>query len=237
MGSKDAQGATDSRPIRASVFELPTIWSGHSVTSEQSPIPFLIPQESLTGRLRWLATTRPESLAYTFLQDGEDDEVRLTYGELDRRARSIAAHLQSCGMAGERALLLFPPGLDFIAAFYGCLYAGVVAVPAYPPRRNRNMVRIQAIADDADAKVVLSVIDVTNRIGRFVDEAPKLAQLRWIPVDAIDDSLSSDWQEPDIHADMLAALQYTSGSTGVPKGVMPHARQSRPQLCFDHTGI
>ena len=61
----------------------------------------------------------------------------LTRGELDRRARALAARLQARGLAGRRALLLYPPGLEFIAAFFGCLYAGVVAVPAYPPRPNR----------------------------------------------------------------------------------------------------
>src|SRR5215210_5346799 len=73
-----------------------------------------------------------ERRAFTFLVDGEEDELHLSYDELDRRARAVAAHLQALGLAGGRAVLLFPPGLDYVAAFLGCLYAGTVAVPAYP---------------------------------------------------------------------------------------------------------
>src|SRR5205807_1551124 len=96
-------------------------------------------------------------LGYTFLVDGEGEEVFLSYGELDRRARAIAARLQAAGAAGERVLLLYPPGLDYIAAFFGCLYAGAVAVPAYPPRLNRNLSRLQAVVADARAKFALTI--------------------------------------------------------------------------------
>ncbi len=76
-------------------------------------------------------------------------------------------------MSGERALLLYPAGLEFIAAFFGCLYAGVVAVPAYPPRRNRSMNRIQAIVDDAEAKVALTTAAVLERVQLVLDEIPQ----------------------------------------------------------------
>ncbi len=92
---------------------------------------------------------QPEDVAFTYLVDGEDEQVHLTYRELDRQARAIGAWLEAHGLVGQRALLLYPAGLEFIAAFFGCLYAGVVAVPVYPPRRNRSLGRIQAIADDA----------------------------------------------------------------------------------------
>ncbi len=92
---------------------------------------------TLVELLRRRARHEPRRAAYTFLTDGE--EVHLTYGELDRRARAIAALLQEMGAGGERVLLLYPPGLDYIAAFFGCLYAGAVAVPAYPPRLNRSL--------------------------------------------------------------------------------------------------
>src|SRR5574338_1673257 len=86
---------------------------------------------SLIEMLRQRAMNQPDRHAFTFLADGDgDDEVRLTYGELDQRARSVAARLQGLSLAGERALLLYPPGLEFLTAFFGCLYAGVVAVPA-----------------------------------------------------------------------------------------------------------
>src|SRR5690242_10928165 len=91
--------------------------------------------------------------AFTFLVDGAETEV-FTYAELDRRARAIAAQLQANSQRGDRAVLLYPPGLDYIATFFGCLYAGVIAVPAYPPdplRLNRTVPRLQAIIENADA--------------------------------------------------------------------------------------
>ena len=93
---------------------------------------------SLVDILRWRAKNQPHRLAYRFLADGEYDEVVLTYEDLDRRARSIGALLQSSARVGDRALLLFPPGLDFIAAFFGCLYAKIMAIPAYPPHPSRD---------------------------------------------------------------------------------------------------
>src|SRR5690242_13652205 len=88
---------------------------------------------TLIDLLKERADRQPDQPAYTFLQDGEMDEVHLTYGELDRQARAIGALLQNVGTIGSRALLLYPPGLAYVAAFFGCLYAGVVAVPVYPP--------------------------------------------------------------------------------------------------------
>src|SRR6185503_17310127 len=98
-----------------------------------------------------------------YFTDGESEEVTWTYADLDRRARAIAVALTSSGLAGERVLLLYPPGLDFVAGFFGCLYVGAVAIPAYPPRRNRYMDRIDAITQDAEAKGALTTQDVTSR--------------------------------------------------------------------------
>src|SRR5688572_28844462 len=111
---------------------------------------------TLVELLRWRALHQPDHHAYTFLVDGEAEEVHLTYQELDRQARAIGAQLQHLAAAGERSLLLYPAGLEFIAAFFGCLYAGVIAVPAYPPRRNRPMPRLQTIVADAQARVALT---------------------------------------------------------------------------------
>ena len=105
--------------------------------------------------------------------------------ELDRQARAIAAWLQSLNLEGERALLLYPAGLDFIAAFFGCLYAGVVAVPAYPPRRNRSLSRIQAIADDAQAKIALTTYPVWERVQTVLDQTPDLKKLAWLGTDQL----------------------------------------------------
>src|SRR3954469_19243460 len=111
----------------------------------QQERPAARPSSTLVELLRQRAAESPERLAFTFLVDADTVKETLTYGELDRRARSVAAALQSRPPRGERALLLSPPGPHYIGAFFGCLYAGVVAVPAYPPRRNRSLDRLQAI--------------------------------------------------------------------------------------------
>jgi acyl-CoA synthetase (AMP-forming)/AMP-acid ligase II len=186
---------------------------------DRLPGPFFRPS-TLVELVRHRASCQPKDTAFTYLIDGENQQVHLTYDELDRQARAIGAWLESLGLAGERALLLYPPGLEFIAGFLGCLYAGVVAVPVYPPRRNRSLVRIQAIADDAQAKVALTTDAVLNRIEAWIDETPHLKQLAWLDTCHVPEGMSQWWRMPDIRGDTLAFLQYTSGSTGTPKGVM-----------------
>ena len=118
--------------------------------------------------------------------------------------RAIAASLQAMEMGGERALLLYPSGLDFVAAFFGCLYAGVTAVPAYPPRRNRNMARIDAIANDAEAKIALTTFEVLERVQTMIADTPALQRIRWRATDQWDDDQAGQWQRPDVHGDTLA---------------------------------
>lgn len=180
---------------------------------------FFIPPD-LVELLRHRATYQPDEIAFTFLVDGEDQQVHVTNQELDRQARAIGGWLQSLGLEGERALLLYPPGLEFIAAFFGCLYAGVVAVPVYPPRKNRSLQRIQAIAEDAQAKVALTTDAVIRRVEPLIDETPHLKQLRWLATCHVPRHMEDRWQKPPITRETLAFLQYTSGSTGTPKGVM-----------------
>ena len=175
---------------------------------------------TLVELVRHRAKHQRDDIAFTYLVDGEDEAVEMTNGELDRRARAIGAWLESHNLGGERALLLYPPGLEFITAFFGCLYAGVVAVPVYPPRRNRSLERIQSIADDAEAKVALTTDSVLERVETLIDETPHLKELAWVATSHLEDETAEGWEMPDIHADTLAFLQYTSGSTGTPKGVM-----------------
>jgi 8-amino-7-oxononanoate synthase/acyl carrier protein len=175
---------------------------------------------NLIELLQHRAEHQADHIAMRFLTDGEREVVEWTYAGLDRKARAIAASLQAMGLEGERALLLYPSGLDFVAAFFGCLFAGVTAVPAYPPRRNRNMARIDAIASDSEAKIALTTYDVLERVQTMVADTPSLQQIRWRATDQWGDELAGDWRRPDVHGDTLAFLQYTSGSTGTPKGVM-----------------
>lgn len=175
---------------------------------------------TLVELLRYRASSQPERIAYIFLRDGEIEEARLTYGELDQKARAIAAHLQSLEAKGERGLLLYPPGLDFISAFFGCLYAGVVAIPAYPPRRNQNLWRLQAIIADSQARFTFTNAALFPSLENQWAKDPELGAMEWIVTDEIDHHLSEDWLEPTLEKNSLAFLQYTSGSTGTPKGVM-----------------
>jgi len=174
---------------------------------------------TLVELLRKRSLDRPEHQVYTFLFDGEREEIYLTHQGLERQARSIGARLQKMDMTGERVLLLYPPGLDYIAAFFGCLYAGAVAVPAYPPRPNRSLQRIHAIFKDAGAKAALTTARILLRMASFTDgQASDLKRLAWLATDDLGDA-AEDWQDVIVEPDALAFLQYTSGSTGKPKGV------------------
>ncbi|MEX2114170.1 MAG: aminotransferase class I/II-fold pyridoxal phosphate-dependent enzyme [Pirellulales bacterium] len=195
---------------------------------------------NLVDLLRHRAAHQAHDRAFIYLVDGETEEIQLTYQELDRQARAVAARLQAANLEGERAVLLYPPGLDFIAAFFGCLYAGVVAVPAYPPRRNRSLSRIQSIADDAEAKIALTTFPVWERVQSVLDQSPNLERIDWLCTDQLPAGAEDEWRQPDVHGDTLAFLQYTSGSTGVPKGVMlTHANlmhnSALISYAFEHT--
>jgi 8-amino-7-oxononanoate synthase len=154
------------------------------------------------------------------LADAEKEEISITYLELDQQARAIATHLQASGATGSRALLLYPSGLDYIVAFFGCLYAGVVAVPAYPPRRNKSLDRIDGIVTNAEATHVLGTGQILSDIERRFSAHPHLQAMRRIATDQLDMDTPSLWTPPRVSGEDLAFLQYTSGSTGRPKGVM-----------------
>ncbi|MBO1350491.1 MAG: amino acid adenylation domain-containing protein [Hormoscilla sp. GUM202] len=191
-------------------------------------------QENLVELLVRRALIKPESTAYIWLQDGEKESDVLSYLELDSSSRAIASHLQSICQPGERALLLYPPGLEFIPAFFGCLYAGVVAVPAYPPKGHQKTSRLQAIASSAGATVALttsSEVIAQDIGGEGIWVLPVLhsysghrtgvnSRLKVIATDILGSHLASDCQVVGASPDTLAFLQYTSGSTGKPKGVM-----------------
>ena len=177
--------------------------------------------QSLVALLRDRATEAPDR-GYTWLAHGEEAADRLTYAGLDRRARAIAAALTGAVPAGERALLLHPPGLEFVAAFFGCLYAGVIAVPAYPPRSRRADPRLRSIATDCRPRAVLTTAALLARREVLAGQVPELASALWLATETLDGRDGGDHGFEPCPRDLadIAFLQYTSGSTSSPKGVM-----------------
>lgn len=172
--------------------------------------------------LRFRAAEAPHRPTFTMLGDVDGTSTTLTDADMDGRARAVAAALQGDGAFGERALIVCPPGLDYVAAFYGCLYAGAIAVPACPPgfaNPTRSLERIAAIVDHAAPRFLLTTSAMLERRDLLVALAPALAPLRWIAVDALRGGLADAWREPPLRPELIAFLQYTSGSTGRPKGV------------------
>ncbi|HVG10617.1 MAG TPA: AMP-binding protein, partial [Thermoanaerobaculia bacterium] len=174
---------------------------------------------TLVGLLRQRAHERPDQHAYTFLDSAANGPAALTYQELDKQARAIAARLQQMGGIGQRALLLYPPGLEFVAAFLGCLSGGIVAVPVQPMTSERGLPRLLSIARDARAAFVLTTTKLLGRLQASAGRLPELDAISWLATDQISPALAEDWQDPQPEAETLAFLQYTSGSTASPKGV------------------
>jgi amino acid adenylation domain-containing protein len=192
---------------------------------------------TIVDLLRWRACHQRDRQAYTFLTDGEHKEEHLTYQDLDRQARAIGALLQQAGVAGERALLLYPPGLGYLTAFFGCLYAGVTAVPAYPPqpaRLSRTLPRLEAMASDAQAAVILttSTIAVMGKV--LLTRNHSFRGIRWLTTNRLARRLEEQWHDPSVDQDTLAFLQYTSGSTAQPRGVMLSHNNLMHNLAFIH---
>ena len=173
----------------------------------------------LVSLLRRRALEQPDDPAYIFLHNGEEETHRLTYRELDQRCCQVAASLQSLAMPRDRVLLLLPQSIDYIIAFYACLYAGLIAVPAYPPKSARNLPRIQGIALDSQAQIVLTTTKILGQIGELVEQIPDLKRLHWQAVETMNVDAET-YKSPKLDHDTIAFLQYTSGSTSAPKGVM-----------------
>jgi acyl-CoA synthetase (AMP-forming)/AMP-acid ligase II/acyl carrier protein len=168
------------------------------------------------------AATTPQQVGFTFLVDGETEELHLTYGELDQRARSLAAELRELELPGRPVLLALPPGLDFVVALMGCLYAGAIAAPCYPPGRARNargLDRLRAIAQKADVGAALVAPELLAETPRWIDAAPELKPVRWLSVRP-GAPRADAWVRPAIEPRAAAVLQYTSGSTAQPRGVI-----------------
>ena len=166
------------------------------------------------------AEETPDNTAFGFIGNVLDDEVLMTYAELDRKSRSIAANLQQMAKAGDRVVLLFQPGADYICALMSCFYAGMIAVPVYAPRMNASYERVLQVTQSANASVLMSTRQVVLQLQDAAWQALMQSGLKTLASD--DEHLlpESEWKRPELRPDSLAVLQYTSGSTGVPKGVM-----------------
>jgi acyl-CoA synthetase (AMP-forming)/AMP-acid ligase II len=178
---------------------------------------------TLVDLLRERALRQPQLQMYTYLADGEVEGASLTLAALERQARAIGALLQSHEASGARALLLYPAGLDFIPAFFGCLYAGIIAVPLPLPNMVRpqgTLARFRAVANDAKATLVLTTTAILSKLEGLLAHAPELKIMRWIATDQVDLSAAQGWRDPGAIGNTLALLQYTSGSTAIPRGVM-----------------
>ncbi|MDJ0600767.1 MAG: AMP-binding protein [Crocosphaera sp.] len=175
---------------------------------------------TLVDLLTYQAHYKSEQTAYIFLQDGETESSRLTYQQLEQQAKAIAVAIQSIIQPGDRALMLYNPGEEFLVAYFACLYAGVIAVPAYPPRSNHNLKRLQAIISDSQANLILTTNPLLEKIQTKFNQEPQLQNIQWLATETIKTELASNWKKPELTKDTIAFLQYTSGSTGNPKGVM-----------------
>lgn len=195
---------------------------------------------SLADILTWRAENQPEKTGYTYLLDGETKEIRLSYAELDFGARRIASKIIRSGGSGQPVLLFFSPGLDFIKAFFGCLYAGAIAIPTPLPRVNKPDLRIKSILNDANVRIILTNQEISTKIRQKFISHYGLDTVIWILIDAPDEEQSEEKSPVPVEKNTPAFLQYTSGSTASPKGVIvSHGNimhnLSQIYTCFGHS--
>ncbi len=194
-------------------------------TNAMTAAPALSGVATLCDALRARAQAHPHQTAFRFITDArrfEDESGSrvVTYGELDARAGTIAAALGEHAKPGDRAVLLYAPGPDYIAAFFGCLYAGVVAVPAYPPYAGRSVATLVGIVRDASPSTFLTSADLLDGCRAGLALEGDEITVPWLATDALTTDPAGFVVPDAVASDALAFLQYTSGSTGNPRGVM-----------------
>jgi acyl-CoA synthetase (AMP-forming)/AMP-acid ligase II len=179
--------------------------------------------DTMIDLLRDRAAAQPNDPAFTFLNDGERPGTPMTWGQLEQRSRAIGTAIARQVDPGARVLVMLPPSVEFVPAFFGALYAGVIAVPAYPPagaRADRTIARLRGLVGDAGIALVLAPSGTGSRAVGISDLVPELDDLPWLDAESVPVDWASEWREPPVTKGSIAFLQYTSGSTLSPRGVM-----------------
>jgi amino acid adenylation domain-containing protein len=195
---------------------------------------------TLNDRMASIAESEPERAAFTFLSADAQGESHWSYGKLHSEAMRVAGWLREVGAIGKPVLLLLPTGLDYLAAFFGCLYAGAVAVPAYPPRRREKLNRLREMINDCQATFVLTNRNIRSHVANYGEPIADLQNLNWLVLEDCVLETAAAWRNTSIAEGDIAFLQYTSGSTCRPKGVaVSHANlmamQQMIQIAMKHS--
>ena len=175
---------------------------------------------SIVEILRRRTIQETERIAYRFLSDREPGVSALTYGQLGIRAMAVGSWLMEKGLTAEPVALILPPGLDYVVAFFGVLCAGAIAVPLNPPGSRNFTTRTESALGDVKCRLALTTSRLLPKIARMVQQNPCLSSIEFATIESIPDTCASEWHDPGITSEAPAIIQYTSGSTSDPKGVL-----------------